>query len=135
MKRKIITLALSVLLVLGAAAVLAACDAASAASDNVKEIITTQQASGNVRYTNYQVVVNADVDWNNLSDAEKQKIIDYGFKESHKQAAENDVNNYNVLGIREGSTTVLFMWDRANEQAIIFKDGQPTGTTLPAPSE
>ena len=139
MKRKIITLVLTALLALGAAAALAACDGGTSAEKpptGVKEITTSQQLSSNVRYTNYQVIVEADVDWDNMSDSEKQKIIDYAFKESRKQAAENDINNFNIIAMKEGGepSTVLFMWNGGNEEVFLYSDGKPT-SSIPIPAE
>ena len=132
-KRKITVLALAALLALGAMFALAACNGSEPAPTGVKEITTTQQTSGNVRFTNYQAIISADTDWNNMSDADKQKIIDYTFTESRKEAADNDVTNYNIIGVREDSV-VLFMWDKTNDQVFVYKDGQPAGN-LPVPAE
>jgi len=106
----------------------------NAMSSAIKEITASQQASGNLRFTNYQAIIYADVDWNNLSNPEKQEIIDYVFKESRKLAAENGVDNYNIVGISEDGVS-LFLWDRNNNEVLIYIGGEPASERLPAPAE
>ncbi|MCL1798882.1 MAG: hypothetical protein FWG23_04005 [Eggerthellaceae bacterium] len=134
MKRKIAALFLSVALTFGAGVALVGCTGGSAAEkipDGVKDIATSRQTSGNVNFTNYQVVIAEDLDWNNLSIEERQKIVDYGYRESRRQAQENGVNNFNIIGVREDSV-VLFMYDRENKEMKIYEDGQPVDS-LPVP--
>jgi hypothetical protein len=102
-------------------------------ADAVRDISTSDQISGLVTFTNYSVVIKAEVDWAALSDSEKQAIIDYAVKECRKQAKENDVNNMNIIGVSESGDT-LFLLDRANSEMMIFVNNELSGR-LPIPAE
>jgi len=123
MKKKIVVFALTVMLALGAGFAMVGCGGNS----HVVEIKTSKQTSGSVVMTNYQIVIKGDTQWVGMADAEKQKIIDYGWKESMKLAEENSVVNFNVIAVSENGD-VLFMLNRAENNIIIYEDAQPVAT-------
>ncbi|MCL1846766.1 MAG: hypothetical protein FWF91_02220 [Coriobacteriia bacterium] len=131
MKKRILALVMVLILALGAAGVLVACGDTNglppAKPAAVKEIKTGKQKSGNVTFTNYSVIITADTDWAAMSESDKQKVIDYAFFEVYRMSAENDVRYYNVLGTSEDGN-VLFMYDRDNNNVIIYSNGQKAGT-------
>ena len=127
MKKRIVVFALTAMLALGAGFAMVGCGGNS----HVVEIKTSKQTSGSVAYTNYQIVVKGDTQWVGMPDAEKQKVIDYGWKESMKMAEENSIVNFNVIAVSENGD-VLFMLNRAENTIIVYEDGQPVAT-VPVP--
>ena len=135
MKKKAIALVLGLILVMGAAFALVACscsDGALKAPKGFKEISSNKQLVGSVTFVNYRVIVLNDADWDAMSDADKQKIIDYGFAECRRMAAEIDEPDYNIVGADE-SGKILFMFDRAKDEVVLYKGGIPDNR-LPAPA-
>jgi hypothetical protein len=68
-----------------------------------------------------------------MSDEKRKEITDAGIIESRKKASDDNVNNYNVLGVSNGEQ--IFYYNRLNEQVILYVGGVPTGTTVPAPAQ
>ena len=135
MKKKVIALVLAILLALGSLGALVACqkpggDVPYTAPKQVKGITTGQQLSGGVTFTNYQVTLTDDSNWAGMSDADKQKIIDYAFNECRRQASESDVRYYNIIGKNE-SGEFLFMYDRENDMMATYINGQPSSKFSP----
>ncbi len=96
--------------------------------------ITSQvQQSNGVAITNYQVVVSSDADWANMNDEKRKEITDQAIIECRAMADANNINNYNVIGTVDNEGTA-FLYDRSNEQVIIYAKGTPTGTTISAPA-
>ena len=97
----------------------------------------SKNESNGVTYTIYQVIVKSDVDWEKLSPGRRQAVIDYAFEAAWHHAGQNDVVNYNILGLSEaanedGSHTPLFMWNRERQSVIVYAGGQQK-EELPAP--
>ena len=134
MSKKIIATILAVLLSTTIASVLFGCGGSSKGAGAIKDITTSEQKSGVVTYTNFQVVLNSDVNWSALSDSDRQAIIDYTVDECRRQAKEMQANNINILGITESGET-LFFYDRVNEEMIIYSNGELVGRlpVTPAP--
>ncbi|MCL1797845.1 MAG: hypothetical protein FWG24_06010 [Eggerthellaceae bacterium] len=132
MKRKIVALIVSVVLASGAGFALASCAPASTIPSGVKEITSSKQKSGNVTFTNYQTILNEDVDWDGQSTDQKQAIINYAYNEALKIAEEDGVRNFNILGVIDGGGGVVFMYDHENNNMIVYSGGKPAGT-LPVP--
>jgi len=140
MKKKIIATLMVTMLVIVAAFMFAGCsgknDTGTASvpdmPNSVKEITSQSQLSGGVTVVNYQAIVKADVDWSTLSANDQQKIIEYTFAEARKEATDNAVPYYNILGMSEGTadqeSQILFMFDQANNKVTIYTDGQPSGS-------
>jgi hypothetical protein len=105
----------------------------SAFDTYIDSINTTSQESNGATVINYQVVVKADVNWTSMSDEKRKEITDAGIIESRKKASDDNVNNYNVMGVSNGKQ--IFFYNRLNEQVILYVDGVPTGTTVPAPAQ
>ena len=91
----------------------------------------TKNDTGGVITTVYQVVVKSDVDWDKLSESRKRAVIDYAFEAAWYHADENDIVNFNVIGLSDsaeegGPKTAIFMWDRENNSVVVCISGVPT---------
>jgi len=97
-----------------------------------------RQQSGSVTYTNYQLVIKAEVDWDSLGEDRRFELVVYAFAEAETHIAENGVSNFNIIGISEVPANSsdpgrpLFLYDRENEEVIIYIDGV-RAYTIPAP--
>jgi len=136
MKKKIVVYLLTVLLALGAGFALYGCSCNNNTGETtvpkgVGEMTTSPQESGGVTFTNYLVRITNDVDWNALSKDEKQKIIDYVFKQVYKKNEENGIRYFNVNAVTEDGVSV-FQLDRQQNEVIVKKDGQHD-YRIPAP--
>ena len=139
MRKKLAAVIIISLLVITAAFALSACTGGSAkVPSSVKDFTSSKQTSGNVSVVNYQTIVKADANWDTMSLADKQKVINYAFAEARAQAAANDVTYFNVMGKsepKEGEESqVLFMYDKDKDNVIIYVNGEKTDT-VPTPAE
>jgi len=136
MRKKIAAIVICSLLVLGGAFALSACKGnANKAPSTVADFTSSNQTSGNVTMVNYQVIVNADADWNSMSTSDRQKIIDYAFAQARQDIAANDVSYYNIMGKSQATadqdSQMLFMFDKDNNQVLIYVDGQVADQVAP----
>ena len=139
MKRKTIALVLAAVLVMGVSFVLVACNGDNPGSSEtpkapkgVEGISTGQNVSGGVTFTNYQITISDDTDWNSLSQTEMETIIDYAFDEVHRLTAENNVRYYNIIGVSR-ATGVCFIFDRETDEMVYYKNGGTAGR-IPDPN-
>jgi hypothetical protein len=136
---KIALIGLTALLVAGIAIMLPQLVSKSEPPSEVARFDTSgRQQSGSVTYTNYQLVIKAEVDWDSLDDARRQELVEYAFAEARIHIADNGVSNFNIIGISEVPANSsdpgrpLFLYDRENEDVIIYVDGV-RAYTIPAP--
>jgi len=128
MKKKTIALVLAVILALGAGFVLVGCSnngssGTSTAPKGIKDIKTGKQVSGNVTFTNYRVNTTDEINWDSMSKEDKEKIIKYAFTEVYKQNEMNSIRYFNIIGVSP-TAEVLFMYDRENNEMVVYKAGQ-----------
>jgi hypothetical protein len=87
--------------------------------------------SNGVTYTIYRVIVKVEVNWDNLTDSQRQAIINYAFEAAWYDASVNAVTNYNIIGLRDSAVvsearTPLFYWEMNGESLIIYIGGVAT---------
>ena len=128
MKKKTIALVLALILALGAGFVLVGCSnsgssGTSTVPKGVKDIKTGKQESGNVTFTNYRVNTTDEINWDSMSKEDKEKIIKYAFTEVYKQNEMNSIRYFNIIGVSP-TAEVLFMYDRENNEMVVYKAGQ-----------
>jgi hypothetical protein len=121
--KKIIVLVLAAVLSVSMLALLTACGGKSSI-ENIT--VSTQENGSGVEYKNYQVKLKESVDWLALSEDEREKIATTGFEEAQKKIAEDEVRNYNIIGIG-GDNTVAFQFDAEHNTLIILADNERTG--------
>jgi len=142
MKKKILAAVLVVILVLGTGFMLAGCknngnsgSSATAAPKGVSGISSTENtAGGGATIISYRIGVTQDTDWASMSRADKEKIIDYSFKEVARLNEKNDVRFYNIVGVQDGSGNVLFGYDKESNAMVVYK-GEQEDFRIPAPAK
>jgi len=106
------------------------------APDAVKEFTYSKQSSGNVSVTNYQTILNADVNWNGMSMDEKQELIDYTFTMARQKADKDGVGYYNIMckgePTKDQAGQMYFLYSQDDNEVILYTDGAPTDR-IPAP--
>jgi len=136
MGKRIAVLIICSLLIVSAALALTACKGDAGSMPNtVKEFTSSKQTSGGTTVVNYQTIVKADANWDKMSSKDRQKIIDYAFNQAKQQASDNGVTSYNVMGKGEATDSqtspILFMYDKDNNQVIIYVDGEVSDRVAP----
>jgi len=140
MKKKILACILVVVLASAMVLALAGCscdggkDPASNIPKGVKGISSTPNTTSGVKMIVYRVGITEDTDWNAMSKADKEKIIDYTFKEIYRMNEEDSVKYFSILGVHDGTGEVLFGYDREHEEMIIYKN-QEEDYRIPAPAK
>jgi len=131
MRKRLAIAVICAFLVITVVFALSACKGGAVAKpDSVTDFSISKQLSGDVTYTNYQVTVKNDADWDTMSSSDREKIIDYAFYQARQDMTANNVIYYNVTGVGEyvegerGQT--LFMYDKQNDQVVIYANGQET---------
>ena len=139
MKKKILACILVVVLASTMVLALAGCscnndkkDPVSNIPKGVKGISSTPNNTSGVKLIVYRVGITEDTDWNAMPKADKEKIIDYTFKEIYRMNAEDSVKYWSVLGVHDGSGEVLFGYDREKDEMILYKN-QEEDYRIPAP--
>ena len=129
MKKKILACILIMALTLGIGFALTGCsckgktgEETSNVPKGVKGISSTANSTSGVKLIVYRVGITEDTDWNSMSKSDKDKIIDYTFKEVYRMNAEDGVKYWSVLGVQDGSGEVLFGYDREHDEMIIYKN-------------
>jgi len=140
MKKKILAYILVVVLASAMTLALAGCSCKNGEKDpvvsnvpkGVKGISSTANSTSGVKMIVYRVGITGDTDWNAMPKADKEKIIDYTFKEIYRMNAEDSVKYWSVLGVHDGSGEVLFGYDREKDEMILYKN-QEEDYRIPAP--
>ncbi|MCL2750113.1 MAG: hypothetical protein FWE96_03795 [Coriobacteriia bacterium] len=90
------------------------------AQQSIVTIESATQQSGGVSTTNYLPILADHINWENLSDKEREDIARYAVAEATKRAEAEYVNYFNVLGQSSGERKTLFLFTHGAEHITIF---------------
>jgi hypothetical protein len=121
--RKIIALALAVVVSLSILGLLAGCGVGAGDIDKITK--GTQESNG-VEYVNYTVQLKDSIDWTTISEADREKLAKVGFNEAQKMVTEDGVFNYNIKGMTADGV-VAFQFNAETKTVLIIVDNSPAG--------
>jgi len=92
------------------------------AQQSIATIESATQQSGGVSTTNYLPILADNVNWETLSDREREDIARYAVAQAIERAEAEYVTYFNVLGQSAGDRKTVFLFTYGAEHITLFVD-------------
>jgi len=87
---------------------------------SIATIETTTQQMGGASTTNYLPILADNVNWEKLTDKEREDIARYAVGLAMDQAVAEGVQSYNVLGMKPGDRKTVFLYTGGGEYITLY---------------
>ena len=89
---------------------------------SISNIEVTTQQSGGVTTTNYLPILADNINWQSLSDQQREDIARYAVNLAIEKSVEDNARDFNVLGMTSGDRKTVFLFTGGADIITLYTD-------------